>query len=269
MAQEAKLTWWQGLLVFATLSTAAVTVWSAWKAREAAEETLASLKGPPAEKVSGPLISVIIPTFNEADYLPNLLTSLKNQTYEPLEITVADWSSTDGTREVATSFGAKVVDVAERGVGPARNEGAKAARGDFLLFLDADTILEPNLVEELMVELLANDAALAHPKIAYYEDGIYPAARWFWNIWMPSYYTTRCVLIKREAFELTGGYPNIWREDLWLGRKVKELFGAEGIAYLPYTFCGTSTRRERAQLEGRVKQGKAIDFPAVRDGIYY
>lgn len=265
-----KLTWWQGLLIFTAVTSTGLAFWSAFKGSEAVTRAVESLQGPPPYKVPGPLISVVIPTWNEADSLPNLLTSLHNQTYEPLEIIVADYcESTDGTKEVAKSLGAIVVDVPERGVGPARNLGAAAAHGDFLLFIDGDNILEPNLVEQLMVELLATDAKLAHPRIAYYEDGIYPAVRWVWNSFMPNHYTTRCVLITREAFELTGGYPNIWREDLWLGRKVKELFGGDRIAYLPNAICATSTRRERAQLEGRVKQIKSPEFAAVRDGVYY
>lgn len=265
---QQRLEWWQGLLLTTSVVTAGVAVYSTLAVREAAEKALQSLEGPPPRKLSGPLVSVIIPTWNEADYLPNLLTSLQNQTYEPLEIIVADWNSIDGTKDVARSFGAIVVDVPERGVGPARNAGAAAANSDFLLFLDADTILEPTLVEDLMLELLVSDAVLAHPRIAYYEDGVYPAVRWFWNIFMPSHYTTRCVLIRREAFETVGGYPHIWREDLWLGRKVKELFGGEGIAYLPYAICATSTRREKAQQAGRFKQVRSPEFPAVRDAIY-
>ncbi|MBW2675194.1 MAG: glycosyltransferase [Deltaproteobacteria bacterium] len=272
---QEKLTWWQALLVASSVGTAALAAYSTFKAKEAAQTVLRSLEGPPDRKVSGPLVSVVIPTWNEAEYLANLLTSLQNQTYEPFEIIVADWSSTDGTREVAASFGAIVVDIPERGVGPARNAGAAVASGDFLLFLDADTILQPTLIEDLMMELLATGALLAHPRIVCYEDGIYPTVRWIWNTFSPHSYTTRAVLVRREAFDAVGGYKNVWREDLLLGKEISDLFGSEAIAYLPWAFCGTSTRRERAIQTGRMaatraaKFGEWPEFPAVRDGIYY
>lgn len=66
---EERITWWQGLLVASTLATAAVTVWSAMEARAAVAAALKSLSPPPYE-VSGPLVSLIVPTLNEQDYLP-------------------------------------------------------------------------------------------------------------------------------------------------------------------------------------------------------
>ncbi len=85
------------------------------------------------------MVSVIIPTYNEEDYLPRLLASLRSQSFTDYEIVVADAKSTDRTREIARSFGAKVVDGGMPG--PGRNLGAAAASGDLFLFLDADVIL--------------------------------------------------------------------------------------------------------------------------------
>jgi glycosyltransferase involved in cell wall biosynthesis len=85
------------------------------------------------------MLSIVIPTYNEEDYLPRLLASIRSQSFADYEIIVADAKSTDRTREVAAKFGARVV---EGGMpGPGRNLGAAAARGDLLLFLDADVIL--------------------------------------------------------------------------------------------------------------------------------
>ena len=85
------------------------------------------------------MLSIVIPTFNEEKFLPHLLKSLKEQTFKDFEIIVADNNSTDATRSVAINVGAKVV----KGGLPARgrNNGAKVARGEWLLFLDADVIL--------------------------------------------------------------------------------------------------------------------------------
>ena len=85
------------------------------------------------------MLSIIIPTYNEEEYLPRLLASIRSQGFEGYEIIVADAKSTDRTREIAARFGAKVV---EGGMpGPGRNLGARAAQGDLLLFLDADVVL--------------------------------------------------------------------------------------------------------------------------------
>jgi glycosyltransferase involved in cell wall biosynthesis len=90
-------------------------------------------------------ISIIIPTLNEARYLPKLLKSIRNQTIQPLEIIVADAGSTDTTRQLAIDAGCIVI---EGGLpGPGRNAGARIARGDYLHFLDADVILPKQFIE--------------------------------------------------------------------------------------------------------------------------
>jgi glycosyltransferase involved in cell wall biosynthesis len=85
------------------------------------------------------MLSIVIPTYNEEEYLPRLLASIRSQRFEGYEIIVADAKSTDRTRAIAARFGAKVVDGGMPG--PGRNLGAAAAQGDLLLFLDADVIL--------------------------------------------------------------------------------------------------------------------------------
>jgi len=87
-------------------------------------------------------VSIVIPTLNEEECLPKLLASIRAQTLQPHEIIVADAGSKDKTREVAESYGARVV---QGGMpGPGRNRGADAATGEILLFLDADVELWDN-----------------------------------------------------------------------------------------------------------------------------
>ena len=82
------------------------------------------------------MISIIIPTLNEEEYLPILLNSIKKQTYKNYEIIVADADSKDRTREIAKKYGCIIVPGGHPG--KARNEGAKVATGDLLLFMDSD-----------------------------------------------------------------------------------------------------------------------------------
>lgn len=89
---------------------------------------------------------MIIPTLNEEKYLPKLLECIKRQTYKDYEIIVADANSKDGTVKAARKYGCKVVKGGGL-PGISRNKGAKAAKGGILLFLDADSIIENNFLE--------------------------------------------------------------------------------------------------------------------------
>ena len=96
-----------------------------------------------------PTISVIIPARNEEHNLPRLLKSLRAQSIHPLEVMVVDDHSTDDTVELAGQLGATVLSappLPEGWLGKpwACQHGAKTAKGEWLLFLDADTWLEPD-----------------------------------------------------------------------------------------------------------------------------
>ena len=96
------------------------------------------------------MLSIIIPTLNEEDYLPYLLDSIRNQTFKDYEIIVADAGSTDRTVKIAKDKGCLVVSGGLPSIG--RNKGTKAAKGDLLLFLDADVILPFNFLENILKE---------------------------------------------------------------------------------------------------------------------
>jgi glycosyltransferase involved in cell wall biosynthesis len=101
--------------------------------------------------LSMPKISIIIPTLNEEDLLPNLLDTLKSQSFQDFEIIVADAGSKDNTCKIATQAGAIVVPGGLPGVG--RNRGAAIAKGEFLFFFDADVILPLDFLEKAYSEI--------------------------------------------------------------------------------------------------------------------
>ena len=99
------------------------------------------------------LISVVIPAFNEEDYLGETLASLdrakaflrKEETVSA-EVIVVDNDSSDSTADVARRFGATVVKETQHNVAKVRNTGARFANGDVLIFIDADTIVPDELL---------------------------------------------------------------------------------------------------------------------------
>lgn len=98
------------------------------------------------------MISIIIPTLNEERYLPALLDCIKRQTYRNYEVIVADANSKDKTRQIAKKFGCRLVKSGGHpGIG--RNNGAKAAKGEILLFLDADSQLDSNFLRDCIGQM--------------------------------------------------------------------------------------------------------------------
>jgi uncharacterized protein (TIGR00661 family) len=95
-------------------------------------------------------ISIIIPTFNEEEYLPALLDSIKEQEFKDYEIIIADAQSKDKTREISRSYGCVVVEGGLPAYG--RNNGAKIAQGELLLFLDSDLILTEGYLKDAVEE---------------------------------------------------------------------------------------------------------------------
>jgi glycosyltransferase involved in cell wall biosynthesis len=114
-------------------------------------------------------VSIIIPTYNEEEYLPNLLTSIQRQGYDDLEVIIADAHSMDKTIEIAESFGCKIVPGGLPAVG--RNNGAKAASGELLLFLDADSVLTNNYISSAVEEFELHNLGIAITQIVPLEKG--------------------------------------------------------------------------------------------------
>ena len=112
------------------------------------------------DAVSG-LVSVIVPAFNAERWITETLTSVRAQTYEPIETIVVDDGSTDGTSEVAKASGALVISTHGAGPGGARNAGLRRARGEFIQFLDADDLLATGKVARQVGALRESGADVA------------------------------------------------------------------------------------------------------------
>jgi len=94
---------------------------------------------------NGPLVSVIIPTFNRAWAVGRAIDSVLEQDYRPFELIVVDDGSTDQTAEILARYGDQLTVVCRenRGVSAARNAGVARAQGDLIAFLDSDDFWRP------------------------------------------------------------------------------------------------------------------------------
>ena len=182
------------------------------------------------------MISLIVPAYNEANYLPRLLDSVEAalDTYcglrGDIEVIVADNASTDGTAAIASLRGCLVVPAQPRSIGATRNAGARAAHGDILAFVDADSRIHPETFNEI-------SARLASERVIGGATGV-TMERWSLGIaatyavlvplvWVTGF-DTGVVFCRRADFEAAGGYDERLRfaEDvaflyaLWrLGRR--------------------------------------------------
>ncbi|OGY25613.1 MAG: hypothetical protein A2Z11_04735 [Candidatus Woykebacteria bacterium RBG_16_43_9] len=101
--------------------------------------------------INKPLISVVIPAYNEEKYLADCLESLKKQIFPKVhyEVIVVDNNSTDKTREIAESYEARIVGCQVQGVAAARRAGSEAAYGEIIAGTDADTRVASDWLEKI------------------------------------------------------------------------------------------------------------------------
>lgn len=95
-------------------------------------------------------ITIGIPCYKQAEYLPQAIQSALDQTYKDIEIIVVNDGSPDNTEEVAKQFPVTVINQVNKGLASARNTALMNATGDYFLPLDADDILMPNCVQRIV-----------------------------------------------------------------------------------------------------------------------
>ncbi len=131
----------------------------------------------PSEFISG-LVSVVIPTYNRADFLLETLNSVVKQSYRPIEIVLVDDGSTDNTRAIVEQFTDQHKDdktlsiqchwLKHSGASFARNYALKSSQGEFIQFLDSDDYLHPHKFLKQVANIKANRADFVwSPTIAF------------------------------------------------------------------------------------------------------
>jgi len=242
--------WWKIALISAVGGVA--TTYVTYEIAE--KEVMASLESPPEYTAEGRTTTIVVPALEEQDYLPSLLKSIGNQTYRPIEVIISDSSSgepQEATKAICDAYGAKYVHSPPGNISRARNVGAENASGEILMFVDADCILSPDYVEKI-VDVLEDGYVLAHGFDPIVDGRFYGMASVVGRGWLKAVdQTTRGVGIWRDAFWFVSGYDEGCnplegcREDLKLGRDVRDAFGADSMKFVRWATIGTSARRER------------------------
>jgi len=159
------------------------------------------------------MVSVVIPAFNEEARLPESLRRIRDAfsaspslTYE---LIVCDNNSADATASVAASAGCRVVFEPINQISRARNRGAEAAKGEWILLIDADSWPPPELVGDLIL-LIANSGCIGAGSTIRVIDG----PRWFKYVWESKNWSMRTfkwcpgafILCRHDAFTEVGGF---------------------------------------------------------------
>jgi len=194
-------------------------------------------------------VSVIVPTLNEQKHLEKCLKALRAQrTKLSYEIIVSDGQSTDRTLQIARKLADKTIVVKKRGIWLGRNTGAKAAKGEVLVFVDADTFVPPNYLEAMHAVL--QDKKISGASCAFKFDDRAPALRAVEEL-SNAYLLAQGLrgkgeilgfnnAVRKGTFKHAGGFPNKPMEDRALGRKLRKL---GRVVYLPEPKIITSARR--------------------------
>lgn len=198
-----------------------------------------------AEEDQRPVLSIIIPALNEGHSIGATLDAVSRLSVRS-EVIVVDGGSDDGTREIAGARGAIVI-ASERGRGLQMDRGARAAHGDVLWFLHADTIVPADGVD-LIIKALRDQQVVAGNFEVHF-DGRGWAARFMTWLYpqlrrLELSYGDSAIFVQREAYEQAGGFKSFpIFEDLDLLRGLRKL---GSIVHVPGTVV-TSSRR----FEGR------------------
>jgi glycosyltransferase involved in cell wall biosynthesis len=176
------------------------------------------------------VISIIIPAYNEESLLAATLRAARDSADaagEPYEIIVVDDGSTDRTAEIARAHGAQVVSVHVRQIGAARNAGAKVAKGDLLVFVDADTIVTPEVLRGAVAAVRAGAvgggaAAQTDSNDPWWGPPLMVFASWMMRTlgWAAGCF----VFVRTDVFQRVGGFDELYfaSEEIHLSRAVKK-----------------------------------------------
>ena len=190
-----------------------------------------------ADTFSTPLVSVIVTTKNEELHIRNCLKSIESQNYpkEYIEIIVIDNQSTDRTKEIAQNFTSLVLDKGpERSA--QRNFGITSiSKGEYALFLDADMILAPNLIQACVQTIQQNKSVALHIPEIILGNNFWGKVRRFERRFYDGTVVDGVRFFRIDDFKKVGGFDEslCGPEDWDLDKKLKQLGNIGLVSYQP------------------------------------
>ena len=174
--------------------------------------------------------SVIIPAYNEEQWLPNTLTALREAMGSLTlqgEVIVVDNNSTDRTPQIAREENARVVFEPVNQISKARNAGARIAQGRYLIFIDADTIVLPALLQTAL-DNLSGGRCCGGGSLVDFDKPLQPLARKALDLWnwvsLQFGFAAGCfIYCLREGFEAVGGFSQkvYAGEEIWFSNRLQ------------------------------------------------
>ncbi len=191
---------------------------------------------------NGIRISVLIPAYNEEQFIAATIESVQRSFsaigWGSYEIVVCDNNSTDHTTEVATVAGTRVVFESHNRIARARNAAAKAAHGEWFVFLDADTLLNPGALRATITALESGRAGAGGSVLRLDADGLGGGARLVVQTWNTLSRVLKLaagsfIFCHREAWEQTGGFDEqlYVSEEIWFSRALHRWCRANGLKF--------------------------------------
>jgi len=201
--------------------------------------------------------SIIIPAFNEAKELPATLTAVRKAMMAQTvagECIVVDNNSDDGTGETAIRNGAdRVVFEGINQISRARNSGAKAASGHYLIFVDADTRISPGLLTETL-DSLDSGEKVGGGAVIHFEGPVTMVGRFGIGLWKRISKLTRTaagsfLFCRKDAFEAIGGFDESLyaSEEIRLSRCLKKWGRKRGLQFEILTKYPAATSARKLQ----------------------
>lgn len=212
-----------------------------------------------------PFFSIIIPTLNEETNLPILLESISKQTVNDFEVIISDSGSIDKTKEVAANT--IFLDHKSKNVSVARNFGASKARGEFLVFFDADVEIEEHFFEEIKnkIEKWSLDATTVwnRDKTKKFSGsfilGLLNLSMIIFEKFKPVA-NGPCIIIRKEFFDRLKGFDEsiIFGEDFDLMRRAHKIDMRFKVFQTPILYVSTRRFEKEGFFMSLYKSGRAI-----------
>ena len=168
------------------------------------------------------LVSIIIPIYGVEDYLEHCVRSILNQTYKNLEIILVDDGSPDGCPAMCDAYAKEdprviVIHKQNGGLSDARNAGMEIAKGGYIMFVDSDDWVAPEIVETLMNLLTGHDADIAECSYAnVYKDRIEPKTKCTGEIIEATPIQSLSLMLDYRTF-LPVAWGKLYRKDIMCG----------------------------------------------------